>query len=231
MRVAIVTESFLPTLNGVTTSVCRVSEQLYAGGHDVRIVAPAPAPDRFGEIRVATCPLGVGAAVPDRTSDARATTGPGGLRPGGRPRRLAVRARRARAPVGGPHPDPSRRHLPDRCAQLPRPAHARQNRHPSLERRMALDPAHARSRRPHPSPPPRRRSRSSGTTAYRGWSGGAGAWTTPSPRGGEGTQGRASSGGRCPRPGRCSSAMSADSPRRRNSTVSQKPQPSPAPDS
>ena len=56
MRVAIVTESFLPTLNGVTTSVCRVSEQLYAGGHDVRIVAPAPAPDRFGEIRVATCP-------------------------------------------------------------------------------------------------------------------------------------------------------------------------------
>ena len=82
------------------------------------------------------------------------------------------------------------------------------------------------------SPPPRRRSRSSGTTAYRGWSGGAGAWTTPSsPRGGEGTQGRASSGGRCPRPGRCSSAMSADSPRRRNSTVSQKPQPSPAPDS
>ena len=56
MRVAIVTESFLPTLNGVTTSVCRVSEQLYAGGHDVRIVAPAPAPDRFGEIRVDTCP-------------------------------------------------------------------------------------------------------------------------------------------------------------------------------
>ena len=56
MRVAIVTESFLPTLNGVTTSVCRVSEQLYAGGHDVRIVAPAPAPDRFGEIWVATCP-------------------------------------------------------------------------------------------------------------------------------------------------------------------------------
>ena len=56
MRVSIVTESFLPTLNGVTTSVCRVSEQLYAGGHDVRIVAPAPAPDRFGEIRVATCP-------------------------------------------------------------------------------------------------------------------------------------------------------------------------------
>lgn len=40
MRVAIVTESFLPTRNGVTTSVCRVTEELVAAGHEVAIVAP-----------------------------------------------------------------------------------------------------------------------------------------------------------------------------------------------
>jgi phosphatidylinositol alpha 1,6-mannosyltransferase len=56
LRVALVTESFLPTGNGVTTSVCRTLEHLARRGHDAVVICPGPAPTTFAGAQVISVP-------------------------------------------------------------------------------------------------------------------------------------------------------------------------------
>jgi len=56
MRLAIVTESFLPQVNGVTNSVLRVCEHVRERGNEVLVVAPGAGPTRWEGIDVVRVP-------------------------------------------------------------------------------------------------------------------------------------------------------------------------------
>ena len=76
MRVAIVAESFLPRINGVTNSVCRILEHLQAAGHEALLVAPGPGPATYAGAPILRTPAvalpfvpGFHVGVPNRRLD------------------------------------------------------------------------------------------------------------------------------------------------------------------
>lgn len=84
MRVAIVSECFLPVVNGVTNSVLRVVEHLTAAGHDVLVIAPGEGPGEYRGVPVVRVPsldLPVVTSMPVGVPSRRVLTALRGFRP------------------------------------------------------------------------------------------------------------------------------------------------------
>ena len=67
VKIGIVTESFLPSINGVTNSVLRILEHFRDHGHDVVVVAPGDGPSEYAGasvLRVPAVPLPVYRSFP-----------------------------------------------------------------------------------------------------------------------------------------------------------------------
>lgn len=56
MRIALICETFLPNVNGVATTLCRILEHLQAEGHQVLLFAPQGAPESYAGAEIV--PLG-----------------------------------------------------------------------------------------------------------------------------------------------------------------------------
>nr|NLD40763.1 glycosyltransferase family 1 protein [Actinomycetales bacterium] len=71
MRVLVAAESFLPSINGVTTTVLRTLDHLAMRGHEALVICPGPAPREYGGfpvIEVTSFPwLGMRVGFPTRT--------------------------------------------------------------------------------------------------------------------------------------------------------------------
>jgi len=84
VRVAIVTESFLPVVNGVSNSVQRILEHLRRHGHDALVVAPGAGPDShhgFPVVRVPAVDLPVVDSLPVAVPMPRVFAAIAGFRP------------------------------------------------------------------------------------------------------------------------------------------------------
>ncbi|MBU6335722.1 MAG: glycosyltransferase family 1 protein [Chloroflexi bacterium] len=56
MRVAVITETFLPDVNGVVTTLCRALEYMQRRGHEALVIAPSGAPGSYAGQQIISLP-------------------------------------------------------------------------------------------------------------------------------------------------------------------------------